>query len=89
MHPGTSQTLTDPPHAVAPVNVAAPHGGVHVAKHGGKYGGATGVAEVEAADRALLPTEFTAIILKKYAVPLLRPVTVAVVPVEVPSPNSV
>jgi hypothetical protein len=45
--------------------VAVHAGGVQVAKHGGKYGGATGVEEVEAADRALSPTAFTAAILKK------------------------
>jgi hypothetical protein len=34
------------------------------------------VEEVDAADRALLPTAFTAMILKKYAVPFAKPVTV-------------
>jgi hypothetical protein len=62
LQPGRKQLSVFGPVEVLVVAVQA--GGVQVAKHGGKYGGATGVAEVEAADRALSPIALTAAILK-------------------------
>src|SRR5919199_5949284 len=42
-------------------------------------GGATGVTELEASDAGLLPTALVATTVKVYAVPLVRPLTVALV----------
>src|SRR5919199_43792 len=42
-------------------------------------GGATGVTELEASDAGLLPIALVATTVKVYAVPLVRPVTVALV----------
>ena len=36
---------------------------------------ATGVTEVDATDKPEVPTEFVAVVLKKYGVPFVKPVT--------------
>ena len=41
--------------------------------------GAAGVTVFEGSESALVPTEFVAVTVKVYAVPFVRPVTVAVV----------
>ncbi len=47
----------------------------------GAPGVVTAVTELEAAEAALLPTPLVAVTLKVYAVPVVRPVTVQLVPV--------
>src|SRR5437899_499118 len=45
----------------------------------GAVAGSTGVTAAEAAEAGLVPTALVAVTLKVYAVPLVRPVTLAVV----------
>lgn len=55
----------------------------------GAAGTARGVALLDAAEKLPVPTLFTAATRNTYAVPFVRPVTVALVPVDVPSENVV